>query len=305
MGLLDVRGRERAARARWILNLQELIALVRPGRRWATWGEWVEVCSRGREWSEAAARKALFTLKRDLRRLAGVVLALETPEGRGLEITVDTPAIVELVELHVREARVIDEQLAARKQKREPDLVLEEDVFVPELVQDYRVRMRHLRFLSRKYGQGQQRLRKILEQAKVEIRPRRRIVLEERRSPEVLAKALRIHDEGGSLRVVARVLAPCSKDTARRFLERHRPKEAIVKKPTIPEVLPLVRELYKRHPAGGPLHIVLDDGNVDDDDVGFCLEAALEAKDAEAIKLCSLLMKMSRTQRTKLYMIAK
>jgi len=71
-------------------------------------------------------------------------------------------------------------------------------------------------------------------------------------------------------------------------------------KPTIHEVWPLVRELYSRHGAGCCLHIVLDDGNVMDDDVRFCIEWA----DKEGCKPCAelgqLLLRMSRTQRKKL-----
>lgn len=82
-----------------------------------------------------------------------------------------------------------------------------------------------------------------------------------------------------------------------------------MRKPTVPEVLPIVRHYYAQgHGAGGCLHIVLDDGNVRDDDVRFCLDWAVEHGDADGWKpdvdgawLCHVLLRMSRTQRTKLY----
>lgn len=74
-------------------------------------------------------------------------------------------------------------------------------------------------------------------------------------------------------------------------------------KPSVPEVLPLVREFYRipGNLAGGKLHIVLDNGNVDDDSVGFCIREALEAGDTVAAELGQLLLVMSYTQRDKLY----
>lgn len=71
-------------------------------------------------------------------------------------------------------------------------------------------------------------------------------------------------------------------------------------KPTIPEVLPLVRAYLAQHPAGGALHIVLGDGNVSDADVKFCIEHAKAHEDAEGLVLAELLLRMSRTQRLKL-----
>lgn len=69
---------------------------------------------------------------------------------------------------------------------------------------------------------------------------------------------------------------------------------------TVPEVLPLVQALYARHAAGCCLHIVLEDGNVDDASVEFCItEASARAHD-ECHELAVLLGTMSRTQRAKL-----
>lgn len=73
-------------------------------------------------------------------------------------------------------------------------------------------------------------------------------------------------------------------------------------KPTVPEVAPLVRALYAS-PGGGVgccLHIVLDDGNVDDKSVDFCLRTALMRGHPECERLALLLRRMSKTQRLKL-----
>ncbi len=73
------------------------------------------------------------------------------------------------------------------------------------------------------------------------------------------------------------------------------------RKPTIPEVKPLVLALYRRHMAGCCLHIVLDDGNVSDDNVRFCVQYAEQKEHVECVILASLLLRMSQTQRLKLY----
>lgn len=73
-----------------------------------------------------------------------------------------------------------------------------------------------------------------------------------------------------------------------------------MKKPTVPDVRPLVESLYNRHQAGCCLHIVLDDGNLADDDVEFCLLDALELDHQDCAHLARLLLRMSRTQRREL-----
>jgi hypothetical protein len=75
-------------------------------------------------------------------------------------------------------------------------------------------------------------------------------------------------------------------------------------KPTIPEILPLLREYHAgTHPNGGwnggSLHIVLIDGNVKDEDVRFSLEWAKEHGDTLGQNLAELLLAMSKTQRLK------
>jgi hypothetical protein len=72
-------------------------------------------------------------------------------------------------------------------------------------------------------------------------------------------------------------------------------------KPTVPEVLPLVNALYQEHAAGCCLHIVLDDANVEDHSVQFCLEQAKKEGHPRCIELAEKLLLMSRTQRHRLY----
>ncbi len=73
-------------------------------------------------------------------------------------------------------------------------------------------------------------------------------------------------------------------------------------KPTIPEIMPLIKEyyLFPGNEVGGNLHNVLEDGNVKDSDVEFCLNEALKCNDKKGVELAKLLLKMSKTQRLKL-----
>jgi hypothetical protein len=71
-------------------------------------------------------------------------------------------------------------------------------------------------------------------------------------------------------------------------------------KPTVPEVLPLAIAYHAQHPVWGNLHIVLEDGNVADKHVLFCAEKAAEVDDHEGLHLARLLLRMSKTQRTRL-----
>ena len=76
----------------------------------------------------------------------------------------------------------------------------------------------------------------------------------------------------------------------------------MAEKPTVPEVLPLVRELYAspEGAVGCCLHVVLDDGNVRDDDVQYCVDRATERAHPKCETLARLLLRMSKTQRQKL-----
>lgn len=73
-------------------------------------------------------------------------------------------------------------------------------------------------------------------------------------------------------------------------------------KPTVPEVIPIIRAYaaLSGNSVGGSLHIVLDDGNVLDSDVQWCIDRAREKADAAGVELGEILLRMSRTQRKKL-----
>jgi hypothetical protein len=72
----------------------------------------------------------------------------------------------------------------------------------------------------------------------------------------------------------------------------------IANKPTVPEVIPRVRAIGG---VGCCLHIVVDDGNVEDHSVKFCLNLAEKAGHADCAEVARLLLRMSKTQRTKVY----
>lgn len=74
------------------------------------------------------------------------------------------------------------------------------------------------------------------------------------------------------------------------------------RKPTIPEVLPLVKAWYAKpgNACGGLFHVMLDDGNHEKLWANKALDAARELGDKDAIALAELLAAMSPTQRLKL-----
>lgn len=74
-----------------------------------------------------------------------------------------------------------------------------------------------------------------------------------------------------------------------------------MKKPTLPEVRPMVSAYRKAgNHVGGSLHIVLDDGNVDDDSVRWCAQYARDNGDKDGEVIAEVLLMMSKTQRSKL-----
>lgn len=72
----------------------------------------------------------------------------------------------------------------------------------------------------------------------------------------------------------------------------------------ISDVLPLLKEYCSRegNSVGGNLHIVLDDGNIEDDNIAFCLRQCLYSNPMDNLgaALCHLLKDMSKTQRKKI-----
>lgn len=68
---------------------------------------------------------------------------------------------------------------------------------------------------------------------------------------------------------------------------------------TVPQVMPLVAKVYKRHGVGCCLHMVVDDGNVKQSDIDYCLNYALERKHPDCIEAAEMLARMTKTQRNK------
>lgn len=71
-------------------------------------------------------------------------------------------------------------------------------------------------------------------------------------------------------------------------------------KPTIPEVLPLVRQVYSRNAAGCCLHVTLDDHNIKTSHVELCLQTAIEAGHPVCEELARKLLAMSWSQRDRI-----
>lgn len=71
---------------------------------------------------------------------------------------------------------------------------------------------------------------------------------------------------------------------------------------TVPEVIERFRS-YKAKPGNGvwgSLHIVLDDFNLADHHVEFCIKYAIDKGDIEGAELGKILLQMSETQRNKI-----
>ena len=68
----------------------------------------------------------------------------------------------------------------------------------------------------------------------------------------------------------------------------------------------LLPEIYKKYPAGGPLHIVIDDGNFETCHLVGCLVHAVKEDAAEAdvdmfMKMAEYLLDMPESKRYKLW----
>lgn len=63
----------------------------------------------------------------------------------------------------------------------------------------------------------------------------------------------------------------------------------------------LAQELYAQHPAGGHLHIVLDDGNYEADHVAWCLARAVDAGEERQAAFALLLLVAGEAETRRLY----
>jgi hypothetical protein len=73
-------------------------------------------------------------------------------------------------------------------------------------------------------------------------------------------------------------------------------------KPTLPEVEPLVRAYYAKsgNSVGGNLHVVLDDCNIKDANIRYCLKECHRLGDGDGASIAELMLQMSRRQRKRL-----
>lgn len=71
-----------------------------------------------------------------------------------------------------------------------------------------------------------------------------------------------------------------------------------------PELKARFARYYEKNGAWGSLHIVLDDGNLADDQVRSCEGWAEERGDFEGMELAKILLQMTKTQRAKIGMEA-
>ena len=71
-----------------------------------------------------------------------------------------------------------------------------------------------------------------------------------------------------------------------------------------PALIERFNKYHYRHCAWGSLHIVLDDFNLEDQHVKFCIQYAKEQGDTEGAELGELLLQMSETQRAKVARLA-
>ena len=66
------------------------------------------------------------------------------------------------------------------------------------------------------------------------------------------------------------------------------------------ETVDLIQQIYQKHPTGGALHNVLDDGNINDRDIQWCLDNTI-AKGEEDFLLyynCAVnLLRMGKSDR--------
>lgn len=68
-------------------------------------------------------------------------------------------------------------------------------------------------------------------------------------------------------------------------------------RPTVDQFMDVARSYIEANPIGGALHIVVDDGNLEDSSVAFCIDFALKEGDGYGAALALLMLHMSKTQR--------
>lgn len=67
------------------------------------------------------------------------------------------------------------------------------------------------------------------------------------------------------------------------------------------DILTACRNWYETNPSGGVLHICLDDGNMDEGNVWWCLREAAQEKNLRAVQIAAWLLTFSEDERFDLY----
>lgn len=70
---------------------------------------------------------------------------------------------------------------------------------------------------------------------------------------------------------------------------------------SLQNIIDLIKPYYDENSSGGNLHIVLDDGNLENSDIDFCIKECLVNNDTAGLKICRELVKMSLDVRYELY----
>lgn len=71
-----------------------------------------------------------------------------------------------------------------------------------------------------------------------------------------------------------------------------------MEKPTVKDVLVIARHYVNTNKTS--LHMVLNNKNIKDDHINYCLEQARQYGDEQGVSLAETLLNMSKTQRLKL-----
>ena len=70
---------------------------------------------------------------------------------------------------------------------------------------------------------------------------------------------------------------------------------------SVEALIAMIRPYYAAHSAGGNLHVSLDDGNMEDGNVWFCLMEAAKEKDLVGVRIAVHLLSMTEDARYELY----
>lgn len=77
------------------------------------------------------------------------------------------------------------------------------------------------------------------------------------------------------------------------------------------ETIDLIKQIYRKYPSGGALHIVLDDGNTEDSDILWCIKNSIpdrdfcDIEDRGMLEQCAINLLKLGTERKRAYCIMK